>query len=167
MNLSELPFRQPLVAIFFAHKGDPLSGVINFLTHGPASHAGWLRSDQKTIWEAYYPQVHTRPLMEAEKPGIALFTLEGMTPEIAAKLERYFDITQVPGLVPKYSIMGLVDYEFCLTPENPQNIFCSQAVLQSIRKNAVELLPVVRVDDDASPPNELYHAAKLHLVEWE
>ena len=166
MKLSELPFPQPVIAIFFAHKGDPLSGVINFLTHGPASHAGWFRSDGKTIWEAYYPQIHCRPLVEAEKPGVQLFTLEGMTPALAAKLERYFDITTIPGLTPKYSIMGLVDYEFCLTPENPQNVFCSQSVLQSIRKNEPSLLPVVRVEGDASPPNELYHSARIHELGW-
>lgn len=141
-----------------------MSGAIKELTHGVYTHAAWLCSDQLTIAEAFYPHVRKRPLEAVEEAGIDLFTLQGMTPDLAAKFERFFDIATLPGLVQEYSIKGLFDYEFNFSPEHPQEVFCSQWVLQSIRKNAHELMPVVRVDGDAASPVELSHSPLINLV---
>ena len=166
MTTAELPFKQPLVMIFFAHQGDVLSSAIESITHGPACHAGWLRSDQKTVAELYYPKGRNRPLVNAEKPGIELFTLEGMTPDLAAKFERFFDLLNVTGLDQDYSVTGLFRFLFNSTPPDEQSVFCSEYVMQGIRKNAPELLPLARCEDYQVSPVDLYRSPRLHAIDW-
>ena len=166
MDLATIPFPQPLVALWRVHPGDILGEPIQFITRGQWTHAGWLRSDGKTIWECYYPKMRCRPLNEAEKPGIDLFTLEGMTPDIAARFERYFDITTSGPSVQGYSIAGLFEYALDLPVADEQNVFCSEADMQSIRKVAPALLPLARCEDCKVSPVELGHSPRLLPVGW-
>lgn len=166
MNISlqsGLPFPQPLIGLCTAH--DDLGNAIKALTHGPVEHAYWLCSDQKRKCEAFYPRVHCVPLDGTEEVGSLLFALEGMTPEIAAKLERFWAIATDPNLVESYSVKGLFGYLFNVEPENEQSVFCSQFVMQTIRKNCPELLPLVRCVDGVSP-SDLYRSPRLLPVNW-
>lgn len=159
-------FAQPLIALWRVHPGDLLGEPIQFLTHGPITHAGWLRSDGKTIWEAYVPKIRCRPLADVEKAGIELFSLVGMTPTLATRFERYFDITTDGISTEEYSIKGLFGYALNIVPADEQHVFCSEAVMQSVRKLAPDLLPLKRCDDYKVDPVDLYRSAVLNPEIW-
>lgn len=154
-------FPQPLILLWSKHPGDLLGNAITFLTHGPAQHAGWLRSDGQTIHEAYLPTVRERPLRPEEKPGIRFFTLEGMTPELAAKFERFFDLAADPKFVEDYTVKGLFGFLFNVPPPDESSVFCSEYIMQTIRKLAPELLPLVRCDDFQVSPRDLLISPRL------
>ena len=79
------------VAIWTLHPGDLLGSAINFVTHGPAQHAGFIRGNGR-IHELYMPRVRDRDILDAERPFIRTFEIEGLTDELSAKLERHFDV---------------------------------------------------------------------------
>jgi hypothetical protein len=161
MTLSQNPFPQPLIALWRVHPGDILGEPIQFITRGQWTHAGWLRRDGQTIWECYYPKMRCRPVMDAEDQGIDLFALEGMTPDLAERFERYFDITTTGPSVQGYSIAGLFEFALDLPATDEQNVFCSEATMQSIRKVAPALLPLARCEDYKVSPVDLGHSTRL------
>ena len=164
MRISELPFPQPLIGLCTC--ASPLGEAIKAATHGPVEHALWLQSDGVTVCEAFYPKVHQRAITEADKACTLLFALDGMTPDIAAKFERFFVISTDPKLVESYSIEGLFGFLFNIDPPTEQAVFCSEFVMQSIRKNAPELLPLARCEDYQASPSDLYRSTRLVPVGW-
>lgn len=158
-------FPQPLIALWKVHPGDLLGEPIQFLTHGEFTHAGFLRSDGRTICEAYLPKVRCRPVIEAEKPGILLFELEGMNHELAAKFERFFDLAIDPKFVQDYSISGLFGFALNVPPPDEFHVFCSEFVMQAIRKLAPSLIPENAPDYKVSPV-DLSRSTRLHQRDW-
>ena len=156
-----LQFPQPLVALFAANPNSAISVPIGFLTHGPVSHAAWLRSDGVTIHEADIPSVRSRPLADVERARIRLFRLDGMTPEIATDIERFFDLAVLPQFVEQYSIKGLFRYLFNTPPPDEQAVFCSEYIMQTVRKICPSLLPLVRCEDYQVAPNNLLWSPRL------
>jgi hypothetical protein len=164
MNLADLPFPQPLIGL--STPDSPLGMAIKAITHGPVEHALWLCSDRVTVCEAFYPRIHKRPLAVNESATTLLFALDGMTPELAAKLERFFEIAVNPNLVESYSVKGLFGFLLNVTPPDEQSVFCSEFVMQTIRKNAPALLPLARCEDYQVSPVDLYRSVRLVPVAW-
>lgn len=156
---------QPLIALWLVHPGDLLGAPIQFLTHGPVTHAGFLRSDGVTIHENYFPHVRNRPLLDAEKSGILFFQIEGMTDDLAAKFERYFDAAAQPQSALDYSIGNLFGYLVNRPPESEANgLDCSAYVTQTIRRLAPQLAPIVRCEDWQVSPRDLLVSPRLIAV---
>ena len=159
---------QPLVLLWTVHPGDLLGEPIQFLTHGPVTHAGFLRSDKVTVHENYFPHVRNRPLLASEKPGIRVFQLDGLTPELAAKFERYFDLAAEPQTALKYSIANLFDYALNRPPANEADgLDCSAYATQTIRRLAPELTPLLRVEDWQVSPVDLLRSVRLVETTWD
>ena len=155
------------IAIWTHHPGDLLGEAIDFVTHGTAQHAGFLRASGK-IHEAYFPQVRDRDLIPAELPYIQFFKLKGLTPEQEALFEKAFDIAlQVP---PHYSILGLFKFLFNVPDTDEKNTFCSRYVfhtIQTVLKDNEELWPLIRcMDKDWVSPRDLYISNLLIPVEY-
>ena len=158
---------QPLILLWTVHPGDLLGEPIEFLTHGPVTHAGFLRSDGKTVHENYLPQVRNRPILEAEKPGVRVFALEGMTTENAAALERYFDLAAEPQTALKYSIANLFDYALNRPPASEADgLDCSAYVTQTLRRRAPALTPLLRCEDWQVSPVDLLRSVRLTEITW-
>lgn len=159
-------FAQPLILLWTVHPGDLLGEPIQFLTHGPVTHMGFLRSDRKTVAEAYLPKVRCRPIIEAEKSGCRAFLLEGMTPELAAAFERYFDLATDPKFAQEYSVKGLFGFALNAPPADEYHVFCSEWGLQSVRKVAPGLVPLVRLDDWQASPRDWLVSPRLKEIAW-
>jgi hypothetical protein len=159
-------FPQPVIALWTKHPGDLLGEAITFLTHGPAQHAGWIGSDGVTIYEAYLPKTRRRPITEQEKPAVRLFTLEGMTPELAKAFERWLKVATDPQFAEEYSVRGLFGFALNIPPPDEQHVFCSEWVMQSIRQVAPELIPLARCEDYQASPVDLLRSIRLHEVAW-
>ncbi len=101
----------------------------------------------------------------AEKPGIRIFMLDGMTIELAAKFERYFDLLSDPKFAEEYSVAGLFGFVANHTPDSECAVYCSQCVMQTIRKLAHDLLPLVRCGDNKSPADLLW-SPRLIELQW-
>ncbi len=160
-------FPQPLILLWTVHPGDLLGEPIQFLTHGPVTHAGFLRSDGVTVHENYLPQVRNRPLLPAEKPGVRVFQMEGMTPEIAAKFERYFALAAEPQTALHYSIANLFEYLANRPPASEADgLDCSAYVNQTVRRLAPALAPTVRCEDWQVSPRDLLISPRLNEIGW-
>lgn len=159
-------FAQPLILLWKIHPGDALGEPIKFETHGPVTHMAFLRSDRLTVAEAYLPKVRCRPLLETEKPGVRAFLLEGMTPEIAAKFERYFDLATDPKFAQEYSVTGLFGFALNIPPPDEFHVFCSEWGMQSVRKVAPALVPLVRLDDWQASPRDWLVSPRLKEIAW-
>lgn len=156
---------QPLIAIWTQHPHDLLGAAIDFVTHGDAQHAGFLRSDGVTIHECYLPKVRNRPVLADEKQYIRLFQLEGMTEEAADKLETFFDLSAELA-ASSYSIAGLFGYLFNVVPPNENSVFCSQYVMQTLRRRTPDLMPLLRCNNYQVSPRDLLISPRLYEVTW-
>lgn len=159
-------FPQPVIALWTKHPGDLLGEAITFLTHGPAEHAGWIGSDGQTVYECYLPKARKRQVLDSEKAFIRLFTLEGMTPEVARSFERWLSLATDPKFAEEYSVKGLFGFELNIPPADEQHCFCSEWDMQSIRQVAPELLPLSRCEDWQTSPVDLLHSPRLHEISW-
>ncbi len=97
------------ILIWTHHPGDLLGDAINFLTHGPAQHAGFLRANG-LIHEAYLPRVRDRQPVAAELPYVKTFRLRDLPPEWDAAFEAQFDRALRESV--KYSLADLFRYLF-------------------------------------------------------
>lgn len=162
-----LMFRQPLVALWSVHPGDLLGEPIQFLSHGPVTHAGFLRGDFTTVHENYFPKVRNRPLVDSEKAGIRLFRINGMTPAIADRFERYFDLAAEPQTALSYSIAGLFQYLVNRPPASEADgLDCSAYANQTVRRLVPELSLTMRCDDWQVSPRDLLISARLTEISW-
>lgn len=154
------------ILIWTHHPGDLLGEAINFLTHGPAQHAGFLRSNGM-IHEAYLPRVRDRAPIADELPFIKSFVLEGVSPDLGAAFEKAFD--QALGLQVKYSMADLFRYLFNQPNVDEGHTFCSRYVMHQIMTIApAELWPLVRCmggtdakTDDWVAPRDLFISPRL------
>lgn len=143
-------------AIWTRHPGDELGEAIDFVTHGNAQHAGFIRGNG-LIHENYYPHVRDRAVLAAEKPFIRVFEIQGLTPELSAKLERHFDEYLATGW--NYSIADLFRIQFNLPAPADGSGVCSQYVYHHLRM--IGLPPLVRCTEDFITPRDLLISPNL------
>lgn len=145
------------VAIWSTHPGDMLGAAINFVTHGPAQHAGFVRGNGQ-IHELYLPQVRDRAIMDAERPFIRQFGIDGLTDELDAKLERHFDAVLSSAII-RYSVSDLFRILFNVEPPADGSMVCSQYVFKMLKM--IGLPPLVRCDADFISPRDLLISPRL------
>ena len=138
-----------------------LGQAIDFLTHGPAQHAGFIRGNGR-IHELYLPAVRDRDMIADEKPFIRTFDIDGMTDDLSAKLERHFDAVlewTANGNGITYSIEDL--FRILLnTPKPPDgSMVCSQYVFHMLK--TIGLQPLERCDEDFISPRDLWISPRL------
>jgi hypothetical protein len=135
------------VLIWREHSGDPLSKVIEAITRGSYTHAALLvHGASLSIVEAYWPELRTRALTEAELPGLDVFAVEGLTPEIEQKLIDWW-AEKIQQHV-AYSLKGLARFSPVLRllfgegsdADTHKEMFCSQAVAQGFEDCGLPLL---------------------------
>jgi len=146
------------VAIWSKHPGDLLGEAIDFITHGPAQHAGFIRGDGR-IHELYLPKIRERAMLPAEAPYVLAFDIHGLTPDLNAKLERHLD-TYLAADVTRYSIPDL--FRILFNIERPQDgaMVCSQYVFQHLKM--IGLPPLVRCESDFISPRDLLYSPVLY-----
>ena len=146
------------ILLWSHHPGDLLGQAIEFLTHGDAQHAGFLRANGK-IHEAYYPQVRDRLVVESEKQFIRVFRLDGLPPELEPKFERLFDLNLEAQI--QYSFANLFRFQFNLEMPVDQQVICSQYVFHCISMCAPMCLPLLRCTDNQVSPRDLLISPRL------
>lgn len=143
------------VLIWTHHPGDLLGEVIDFLTHGTAQHAGFLRANGM-IHEAYFPQVRDRAMLDSEKPFIKTFYVKDITPQQEALFEAAFDAAlKIPV---RYDIGDLFGFLFNRPNTNENETFCSRYVYHLCKTILPgDMWPQIRVmDDDWLSPRDLW-----------
>lgn len=145
------------VAIWSTHPGDLLGAAINFVTHGPAQHAGFVRGNG-LIHELYLPQVRDREMLDGEKPFIRQFDIEGLTDELSRKLERHFDVVLSRPSI-RYSVPDLFRILFNVARPDDGSMVCSQYVFYLLKM--IQLPPLVRCDEDFISPRDLLISPRL------
>jgi hypothetical protein len=133
------------------------SGAIAFLTHGNVTHAGFLRGSGK-VHELSPPGVHDRDLLDSERLYVHAFSLDGMTDEMAAQLERLFDLNIEAGI--KYSYFDLLRYEFNIAQDGDQQSYCSRYVMHCLGMCRCPL-PLARCTQDQVTPWDLWRSPIL------
>lgn len=148
------------ILLWKQHPGDLLGQAIDFLTHGPAQHAAFLRSNGM-IHEAYLPQVRDRKPIAEEIPLVNVFTLRGLPLFYDSFFEAHFD-KALDGAV-KYSINDLFLYLFNKPNVDEAHTFCSRYVMHTIQQICMpELWPLVRcMDGDWVSPRDLFISNQL------
>lgn len=146
------------VAIWTKHPGDVLGEAIHFVTHGPAQHAGFIRGNGR-IHELYLPKVRDRDVVDAERPFLLAFDIEGLTPALNAALERHFDVMLAAGGQVDYSIEDLFRIVLNLPKPVDGSMVCSQYVFHML--GTVGLRPLERCDEDFITPRDLYVSPRL------
>ena len=154
------------ILIWTHHPGDLLGEAINFLTHGPAQHAGFLRQNGM-IHEAYLPRVRDRAPVADELPFIKSIVLEGCSPYMDGLFEGAFD--RALGVQVRYSVADLFRFLFNQPNVDESHTFCSRYVMHQIMTVAPsELWPLVRCmgggdpgSDDWVSPRDLFISPRL------
>jgi len=149
------------ILLWTKHPGDLLGEAIDFLTHGNAQHAAFLRADNKTIHEAYLPKVRDRLITDAEKPFVRVFELEGVVDEDDAHFSKLFDSNIQAGI--KYDVADLFRYALNIPfPEQSKETICSVYVIECIRALLpAGFLPLVRCENDQVSPRDLLISPRL------
>lgn len=143
-------------AIWTHHPGDLLGQAIDFVTRGTAQHAGFIRENGQ-IHELYLPTLRDRDIIDAERPFLKIYDIEGLTPDLSTKLERHFDIYLTADI--QYSITDLFRIVFCIPIPNEMSMCCSQYVFHMLKM--IELPPLVRCDLDFISPRDLMISPNL------
>lgn len=146
------------IAIWTKHPGDLLGEAIDFLTHGKAQHAGFIRTNGM-IHEAYLPKVRDRAILDAELPYLKTFDLAGLTMAQSDQFERIFDIMLAASI--QYSLTDLFRYELNIPMPSDLSTICSRYVYHTIGQVSPALLPLVRCDSDQVSPRDLYISPRL------
>lgn len=145
------------VAIWTTHPGDLLGEAIDFVTHGSAQHAGFIRSSG-AVHELYLPRVRDRALTDAERPFVRMFDIAGLTPELSDKLERHFDVyLKFDGA--QYSIADLFRIAFNIPKPTDGSMVCSQYAFHMLQM--IGLAPLVRCTEDFISPRDLLISPRL------
>jgi len=117
------------ILIWTHHPGDLLGEAIDFVTHGSAQHAGFLRANGM-IHEAYLPTVRDRRPIAAELPLVKTFNLRGMTDVGNWLFEAQFE--KALGAAIGYSVEDLFRFLFNVPNADEQHTFCSRYVMHTI-----------------------------------
>lgn len=144
------------VAIWTLHPHDLLGDGIDFVTRGNAQHAGFIRENGR-IHELYLPTIRDRDIVDAERPFLKIFDIEGLTPDLSAKLERHFDEYLTAGI--QYSITDLFRILLDIPIPNEMSMICSQYVFHMLKM--IGLPPLVRCDLDFVSPRDLLISPRL------
>ncbi len=145
-------------AIWTKHPGDLLGTAIDFVTHGVAQHAGFIRGNGM-IHELYLPKVRDRLLNPQEIPFLKTFDIEGLTDDLSAKLERHFDVMLSGGGQENYSIEDLFRILLNIPKPADGSMVCSQYVFHML--NMIGVPPLVRCTEDFISPRDLYISSRL------
>lgn len=152
------------ILIWTAAPSDFVEGAIDFLTHGPAHHVGFLRANG-LVHELYPPKLRDRSISDDEKKIVQVFSLAGLPPELEAKFERLFDLDNEAGI--KYSDADL--FRFLFNEEIPFDLsgYCSWYVMRCISMCASMCLPLVRCEIGQVSPRDLYISPRLIEEGWQ
>lgn len=145
------------VGIWTLHPGDLLGSAIDFVTHGPAQHAGFIRGDGR-IHELYLPVVRDRAMLDDEKLRVLTFDVAGLTDDLSAKLERHFDVLVKQGGA-HYSIPDLFRIFFNMEKPPDGQMVCSQYVFHQLKM--IGLPPLLRCTEDFISPRDLLISPNL------
>jgi hypothetical protein len=143
------------IATWSKHPGDLLGETIDFFTHGPAQHAGFVRLNGM-IHEAYLPQVRDRAPVAGELQYVQTFRILGLPLSYDDLFEKQFD-RALAGAV-KYSIGDLFRFLFNVPNVDESHTFCSRYVMHTIMQICPQSYwPQVRcMAGDWISPRDLY-----------
>lgn len=150
------------ILIWTKHPGDLLGEAIDFLTHGDAQHAGFLRDDGVTVHEAYLPKVRDRPLINSEKRFVRKFSLGSSN--MSELYEKRFDKDLEKSI--SYSIEDLFKYELNVPYATDQSTICSSYVFATIMLVDPGFLPLKRINDCQVSPRDLLISPLLIEEYW-
>jgi hypothetical protein len=140
---------------------DLLDSAIKFMTHGKGGHAAFLRSDNKTVHEAFYPRVRDRLLTQEDRLNAEVYELEGVLLTQHKAFETLFDKHLREGI--KYSILDLFRYALNIPNRDEKHTFCSRYVMHCCQEVLGESRwPLVRLPSkDWASPRDLRISPKL------
>jgi hypothetical protein len=131
---------------------DPLDAAIKFFSHGRGTHAAFLRSDDATVHEAFWPKVRDRDLTDADKVNAKAFRVCNVSQRQHELFEHLFDANLRRGI--KYSVADLFRFALDMPSRDEHHTFCSRYVLHCCNAILWEWqMPLVRIPggDWASP----------------
>jgi len=142
---------------------DPLDAAIKFLTHGKGGHAAFLRADNKTVHEAFYPRVRDRLLTAEDLKNVEIYDLEGVTDEQHKAFELLFDRNLQLGI--EYSILDLFRFALNIPNKDEAHTFCSRYVIHSCSEIVTpDQMPLTRLENnDWGSPRDLRISPRLIL----
>jgi hypothetical protein len=150
---------------------DIMDGAIKFLTHGRGTHAAFLRDDDATVHEAFWPRVRDRALTDVDRNNARAFYLEGQTARQCLAFEHLFDANLRRGI--EYSVTDLFRYALNLPSRDEHHTFCSRYVLHCCRAvladghHGESLMPLVRIPGgDWASPRDLLISPRLTPAEF-
>ena len=155
-------FMNVIAAIWTTHPGDILGEAIDFVTHGAAQHAGFIRGNGQ-VHELYLPRIRERQVLPEEKKFIRVFEIEGLTDELNAKLERHFDEYLAANII-EYSIPELFRIVLNQPMPNAPAMVCSQYVFTHLKM--IGLPPLLRCEADFISPRDLLISPRLTEIQW-
>lgn len=140
---------------------DPLDAAIKFFTHGKGSHAAFLRADNKTVHEAFWPEVRDRAFTPVDRGLCEVYEVEGVTSDQHLTFEHLFDANLKLHI--KYSILDLFRYAFNCPVRDEHHTFCSRYVLHCCHAVLADgQMPLRRLEDeDWASPRDLRISPKL------
>lgn len=143
---------------------DRFDFLIKLCTHGKGAHAAFLRSDEVTIHEAFWPAVRDRSLRPHDRRVAEVYALESVGGHQHAAFERLFDANLRRQI--KYSVLDLFRYAFNCPNRDESRTFCSRYVMHCLGLVLHPLqLPLRRLPDkDWASPRDLRISPKLHLL---
>jgi len=144
-----------IIATWTKHPGDLLGETIDFLTHGPAQHAAFVRRNGM-IHEAYLPHVRDRKPIAAELPNVKTFRILALPAYYDAMFEAQFDEALCAQV--KYSVGDLFRYLFNVPNVDEAHTFCSRYVMHTIMEICPQSYwPQVRcMEGDWVSPRDIY-----------
>jgi hypothetical protein len=143
---------------------DALDCAIKFCTHGRGSHAAFLRADDATIHEAFWPQVRDRVVTPEDRRLAEVYELSGLSDRDHLAFEHLFDANLRRHI--RYSIEDLVRFALNLPTRDEHHTFCSRYVMNCLRAILPgHDLPLVRLEcrDWASPRDLRISPRLIHL----
>lgn len=143
---------------------DPLDGLIKLFTHGRGSHAAFLRDDDRTIHEAFWPRVHDRMVMPHDRRVAEVYVLANVGEQQHALFEKVFDHNLNARI--EYSVADLFRYALNRPSRDEHHTFCSRYVMHCLRRVLHPLqMPLCRLPDgDWASPRDLRISPALHLL---
>ena len=143
---------------------DAMDALIKAFTHGRGSHAAFLREDNRTIHEAFMPELRDRIVMPHDRRVAEVYELEGVSDHQHKQFERLFDYNLRRRI--KYSIVDLFRYAINRPCRDEHHTFCSRYVLFCLHAILEDQqMPLVRLPDrDWASPQDLRISPRLHLI---
>jgi hypothetical protein len=142
---------------------DALDFAIKLCTHGRGSHAAFLRDDNATVHEAFWPKVRDRDLTERDAELAEVYEIHGISARGHQEFEHLFDCNVKADI--RYSYADLFRYAFNLPNRDEYHTFCSRYVFHCL--NAIlfgDELPLTRVEcGDWVSPRDLRISPVLKL----